>query len=140
MQEVLKGAFSFCLIGRWLIFDLKTTLKSYNEKSSVIANGIRIPRSDKSDFVPVYDFLTNELYKNDYSKLNFSQSIDSIVDSTLDNSDEINVKDLSICSPFKKIKIECKSPIKNKSPEVLKSSKSFEIKSTSTPKSLFKKK
>lgn len=77
-------ALNFCLIGRWLEFDLSRT--------SLVANSIKIDHVEAEYFITIYHFLRNRF--SDMTKLEFSDdsysSSSEIIDSTLH---DINTED-----------------------------------------------
>lgn len=92
----LENAFNYCLIGRWLYFDLKEL------KEGLIVNNIRIPNCETEYFIPVFNFLSKK------SDIDFSSSFNadiecennSIINETLD--EETN----EICSFVENMQIK----------------------------------
>lgn len=91
--HILKHAFSYCLIGRWFAFELN---------SQSIVNNFRIPRLVIEDYVSVYEYLKNEFHYK--IQLNFSNSLESIVDTTLNESQQISNEDF-VSAQIKKLKV-----------------------------------
>jgi hypothetical protein len=75
----MQNAFDYCLIGRWFAFEFKN-----DKPDSAIVTKFRIPRLAIDEHVSIYKFLDNEFYKK--ARLNFSNSLESIIDTTLDDS------------------------------------------------------
>jgi len=94
-SKLIKNAFSYCLIGRWFAFELN---------SQSIVNNFRIPRLVIEDYVSVYEYLKNEFHYK--IQLNFSNSLESIIDTTLNQSNlqEITNEDF-VSAQIKKLKV-----------------------------------
>ena len=71
-QELLKTAFKFCLIGRWILIDSKLLTKR-NEGNSFIANNFLLAKLQNEKFLTLYEFFKH-FYAFKIEKLNFSLS------------------------------------------------------------------
>lgn len=80
LKTLLENAFSYCLIGKWFAFELT---KSAHKCKNVTK--FRIPVMHIDDYMPIYMFLKNN-YESQNINLNFSNSLESVIDSTLDKS------------------------------------------------------
>ena len=98
LNDLLRNAFNYCLIGRWFVFDFKST-STYQE--TIVR--IRVPRIEVDEFISIYKYLKNNL-DNDLS-LDFSNSLESIIDSTFNESLGHEGSDDSICGAVKILKL-----------------------------------
>ena len=78
----MKNAFNYCLTGRWFVFELKPSPNSTSRER--VVDKFRIPHQNIDDFVPIYLFLKNEFFSK--IELNFSHSLESIIDETVNES------------------------------------------------------
>lgn len=74
----MKNAFNYCVTGRWFAFEIKP--------NTTVVEKLRMPRQANEDFVPVHAFLKNEFYSK--IELNFSYSLESIIDTTINETVE----------------------------------------------------
>ena len=100
MNDLLRSAFNYCLIGRWFVFDFKSS-SSYQE--TIVR--IRVPRIEVDEFISIYKYLKNNLDQD--LSLDFSNSLlESVIDSTFnDESLTHGGSDNSICGAVKILKL-----------------------------------
>lgn len=77
-NKLMKNAFNYCVTGRWFAFEIKP--------NTTVVEKLRMPRQANEDFVPVHAFLKNEFYSK--IELNFSYSLESIIDTTINETVE----------------------------------------------------
>ena len=97
IKTLLSKSFDYCLIGKWFAFEFKKSNK-YN-----VVSKFRIARSHIDDYIPIYEFLKYNFQKKN-ENLNFSDSLESIIDSTLDKTN-LECNDDSLHRSIKKTKI-----------------------------------
>lgn len=81
-NKLMKNAFNYCITGRWFAFEIKP--------NADVVDKLRIPCLANEDFVPIHAFLKNEFYSK--IELNFSYSLESIIDTTVNESVEVEAE------------------------------------------------
>ena len=123
-NKLMKNAFNYCVTGRWIAFQIKSTAD--------VVDKFRIPSLVNENFVAIHTFLKNEFYSK--IQLNFSNSLESIIDTTINESIEEEAKiDEFVCSAINKLKEKNGILINDTLSPLVKNENKFKTSTHSTP-------